>query len=153
MAFLQPNYIFIDLETLRLNPLSGTLNRFAKNDYRVPGTNHVIEKGTWIKLPMFAVQRDPEYYPDPEKFDPDRFDSSEIRKRHAMSWVPFGDGPRGCIAVRFAMMNVQIALTMLLKNFEILRCERTVESIVFNPKTPHLRPNERIVLRIQPISS
>lgn len=101
---------------------------------------------------MFAVQRDPQYFPDPEKFDPDRFDSSEIRKRHAMTWMPFGDGPRGCIAIRFAMMNMQIALTMLLKNYEILPCEKTVETINFIPKSPHLRPNERIILSIQPIS-
>lgn len=115
--------------------------------------NHVMEKGTWIKLPMFAVHRDSEYYQYPEKFDPDRFETSEAKKRHPMTWMAFGDGPRTCIAKRFALMNIQIALTMLLKDSEILCCERTVEPLKFNPKNPQLRPNEDIVLKIRQINS
>ena len=61
------------------------------------GTDQVIEKGTWIKVPVHAIHQDPTYYPEPEKFDPERFDSAEVKKRHPMTWLPFGDGPRGCI--------------------------------------------------------
>lgn len=43
-------------------------------------------------IPAFAIQRDPEYYPDPEKFDPERFSSEEFHKRDSMTWLPFGEG-------------------------------------------------------------
>lgn len=70
------------------------LNRIAKRNYTVPGTDIVIEKGTPIIIPAYAIQMDPEYYPNPEKFDPERFGSEEKKTRDPMTWLPFGDGPR-----------------------------------------------------------
>lgn len=81
-------------ETLRMHvpvPLSA---RKAKNDYRIPGTDVVIERGTKVAIPVQSIQLDPEYYPNPEKFDPERFSSDEKKKRDAMTWLAFGDGPR-----------------------------------------------------------
>lgn len=116
------------------------------------GTNHIIQKGTWIKIPVFAIHHDSEYYPEPSKFNPDRFESDEYRNRHLMTWIPFGEGPRSCIGLRFALMNLQIALTMLLRDFEILPCEKTPKSIAINPKKTLLFPNEDIILKIRPIN-
>lgn len=78
-------------ETLRKYPLSATVNRIAKNDYPIPGSDHVIEKGMWIKIPLLGIHHDPEYYPDPENFDPDRFSNENIKNRHPMTWLPFGN--------------------------------------------------------------
>lgn len=127
------------------------MNRFAKDDYQVPGTNQVIEKGTWIKLPMIAVQHDSEYYPNPEKFDPDRFASNEYRNRDAFTWLPFGDGPRGCIGIRFAMMTMVIAITILLKNYEISRCDKTPEKLNFCPEKTLLTSKDEVILKFRPI--
>lgn len=119
----------------------------------MPGTNHIIQKGTWIKIPVFAIHHDPEYYPEPDKFNPDRFDNHEYKNRHLMTWLPFGEGPRSCIGLRFALMIMQIALAMLLKDFEILPCNKTPKSITFNPKKTLLYPKDEIILKIRPIHS
>lgn len=50
-----------------------------------------------IGIPIFAIQRYPEYFPDPEKFDPERFNDENKHKIRPCSFIPFGSGPRNCI--------------------------------------------------------
>lgn len=126
------------------------MNRIAKNDYHV-SADLVIEKGTWIKVPIYGIHRDADIYQQPEEFDPNRFSSDEIKKRHSMSWLPFGDGPRSCIAIRFAMLEMQIALIVLLSSFEFSACSKTVASITFHPKHALLSPDRGIYLKLRPI--
>lgn len=70
------------------------MTRQTQNDYPVPGSDVVIEKGKTVLIPIHAIHHDPEYYPNPEKFDPDRFDAEEKSKRDTMTWLAFGSGPR-----------------------------------------------------------
>ena len=60
-------------------------------------TELVVEKGVPILLPVMGLQHDPKYFPDPEKFDPERFNEEEKQKRHPFCYLPFGEGPRICI--------------------------------------------------------
>lgn len=85
------------LETLRKYPPLLTLFREATQDYRVPDDTLVIEKGTKLLIPVYAIQHDYRYYPDPEMFDPERFTQEEKSKRPNGTYMPFGDGPRICI--------------------------------------------------------
>lgn len=133
---------FSILETLRKWSPVSNLYRKAKNDYPISGTNVVIKKGMDIQVPVYAIHHDPEYYPNPEKFDPSRFSNEEKCKRNPMQWLPFGDGPRNCIGLRFAQMQMRIALATLLNNFEFSFSSRTVlpleideESIFFSIKS------------------
>lgn len=73
-------------------------NRNTKNDYDVPVTDIVIEKETSILLPVYAIQTDAEYYPNPEQFNPNRFSKEEKQTRHPMTYLPFGDGRTICNA-------------------------------------------------------
>lgn len=125
------------------------MNRIAKNDYKVPETNNVIEKGTIVLIPNFAIQRDPEYYPDPEKFDPDRFENDEVQRRHAMAWLPFSEGPRNCIGLRFGMMQSRIGLITLLNNFEFSLSPKTNQPLEFVPKMFILTPEGGIHLKLR----
>ncbi|KAL5291884.1 hypothetical protein ACFFRR_010952 [Megaselia abdita] len=113
------------METLRKYSILQDLIRIAQKDYKVPGTNFVLEKGSRVMIPTDAIHYDPDIYPDPQKFDPERFDPEEIKKRHPMAWLPFGEGPRNCIGLRFGKMQTKIGLITLLRNFEFSKCEKT----------------------------
>jgi cytochrome P450 family 6 len=84
-------------ETLRKYPPLPLLTRKCVRDYKIPGTDLIIEKGTGILIPVLGIHYDKEYYPDPEKFDPERFTEENKKSRHHYAHLPFGEGPRICI--------------------------------------------------------
>lgn len=59
----------------------------------------IIEKGTRVLIPTYGIHHDSEYYPEPEKFDPDRFSATNKTSRLDCSFLPFGIGPRVCIGM------------------------------------------------------
>ena len=85
------------LETLRKYPPVALLTRKCNKDYRVPKSDIRLEKGIGVGIPVLALHMDPEYYPNPEKFDPERFSEENKNSRPAFTWLPFGEGPRLCI--------------------------------------------------------
>lgn len=70
-----------------------------------------------------------------------------------MTSLIFGEGPRSCIGIRFAMMEMKICLGILLANFEICVCSKTIDSIKINVKHPQLCPNDDVFLKLHPIKS
>ncbi|KRT83650.1 cytochrome P450 [Oryctes borbonicus] len=105
-------------ETLRKYPVASMIIRTCSEDYQIPFSNSTLEKGTLVLISALGLQRDPEYFPDPEKFDPDRFSNENESKIRPGTYLPFGDGPRICIGIRFGLMQVKICLISLLKGFE-----------------------------------
>jgi cytochrome P450 family 6 len=73
------------------------LNRECTRPYKIPGTDIVLEKGTLVLIPVTPLHYDPKYYPEPERFDPERFSEEEKLRRHHYVYLPFGEGPRICI--------------------------------------------------------
>ncbi|XP_055294932.1 cytochrome P450 6A1-like [Sitodiplosis mosellana] len=140
-------------ETLRKYPPFTTLRRMAQNDFKVPGTNIVIEKGVSVVVPVYAIQRDPELFPEPEKFSPERFTPEQVKNRHPMAWLAFGEGPRNCIALRFGMMQTRIGLITLLTKFEFSPCEKTLIPMVFSSSPIVLSPKDGLYLAIKPITT
>lgn len=84
-------------ETLRKYPPLGFLNRMAMQTYEVPNSNLILEKGTPVYIPMLGLHYDPEYFPDPDKFNPERFNEENKRNRPSCVYFPFGEGPHACI--------------------------------------------------------
>jgi cytochrome P450 family 6 len=82
---------------LRKYPPVPELNRICTKDYKVPGSNIVIKKDTKVWIPVLGLHRDPEFYPDPEKFDPERFSDDNKNQHRPYTFIPFGEGPRVCI--------------------------------------------------------
>lgn len=98
--------------------------------------------GTNLTLCPFFMHRNPEYFPDPEKFDPDRFLPEECAKRPAYSYIPFSGGPRSCLGVKFAMIELKMIASYLLRNFEMYTPDK-VDDIILLPNLT-LTPNRDI---------
>jgi cytochrome P450 len=104
-------------ETLRKwTPAAGVF-RIASKDVKIG--EYLVPKGTIVFASFFAIHLDPKIYPDPEKFDPERFTAEENVKRHAYAWLPFSVGPRSCIGSKFSMLEMKAVLAMLLHRFVI----------------------------------
>ncbi|XP_011704882.1 PREDICTED: probable cytochrome P450 6a13, partial [Wasmannia auropunctata] len=84
-------------ETIRKYPAIPILNRICTKEINLPTTNIRVPKGTSITIPILGLHLDPSIYPDPDKFDPERFNTEEIAKRHPYAYLPFGEGPHKCI--------------------------------------------------------
>jgi len=86
-------------ETLRKYPPLTFLMRQSTEAHTFDGTSVTIPKNQRIWIPIYAIQRDPDIYPEPDVFDPERFDEGIAQSRNAMFYLPFGDGPRNCIGI------------------------------------------------------
>lgn len=109
--------------------------------------NHVI----WI--PVFAIQRDAKYFPEPEKFDPDRFNEENKKLMKPFSFLPFGAGPRSCIGDRFAMLEAKTLFVHLLRNFEIIVVEKTKIPLTFGKEVINLDSEGGIYVGFKPINN
>ena len=117
-SLMKPSYLgqVID-ETLRKYPSAWILDRIALEDDEIEGVQ--IRKGDLIGLYVFGVHRNAKVWPDPEKFDPDRFSPNNKKNHQSYSFFPFGGGPRMCIGYHFAYMEMRIAITEFLKRFNL----------------------------------
>ncbi|XP_073813635.1 cytochrome P450 6a22-like [Musca autumnalis] len=119
-------------ETLRKHPVFPAGKRVCRRLYTFPN-GLTIEPDVDIIVPIYAIHHDPEIYTQPETFRPERFAEDERKGRHPMSYLPFGAGPRVCIAERFGMMQTMLGLAMLLHNFKFSPCDRTPERLKYDP--------------------
>ena len=126
--------------------------RKVKKDYLIPNTKYVIEKDTLVIIPVHAIHRDPEIYPNPDTFDPERFTTENIAARHPFAWLPFGEGPRNCIGLRFGMMQTRIGLATILNNFSVSPTSNTPIPMVFKTNSNVLSPEGGMHLRIESVS-
>jgi len=93
--------LLIVSEILRLYPAVVRLERKCAQDYRIPETNMVIPKGTYVGIAAAGIHRDEKYYPNPNQFDPERFNAENKAQRHQYAHMPFGHGPRNCIGTYY----------------------------------------------------
>ena len=84
-------------EALRMYPPLSILTRKCVKNYKVPDEDVIIEEGVLVIIPVLAIHYDENYYPEPEKFDPERFCDDNKKARHQYAHLPFGEGPRLCI--------------------------------------------------------
>ncbi|KAF5280488.1 hypothetical protein FQA39_LY18053 [Lamprigera yunnana] len=135
-ALHKMNYMdMVVSETLRKWPPLYQIDRVCTKDYIIEPVNNtekslLIKTGAQIMVPVVGIHRDPKYFPSPEKFDPERFSRENKDKIEPYSYLPFGLGPRICIASRFATMECKTLMFYLLSKFEIVPIEKTSIPIV-----------------------
>lgn len=135
--------------------------RISEQDYMIPGTKTLMEKGTQVVIPVLGIQRDPEIHENPLKFDPERFSPENMKKRHNFSSIAFGEGPRDCIGnlnyrdhinvefllccsfifsvffigKRFGMLQARLGIISILSKYEVSVCEKTSIPLEIDPKS------------------
>lgn len=127
------------------------MNRITAHDYPVPNTNLIIPSGTTVIIPIYAIHRDADIYPQPLTFDSTRFEGDKQKDRHPMAFMPFGGGPRYCIGDRFAMMQARVALVVFLSNFRFSLSYKMPNTFVWSKRHTFLTNEGGIWLNIQRI--
>lgn len=84
--------VYIVSEALRKHPPASNLIRVATKNYKVPNSHYTIPKGMMVLIPIYGIHHDPDYYENPEEFEPKRFTPEEVKMRPSCSFLPFGDG-------------------------------------------------------------
>ncbi|GBM30862.1 Cytochrome P450 3A8 [Araneus ventricosus] len=135
-------------ESMRLYPAVTRLERMTVSDCKLGNSGITVPKGMIVTIPIYALQRDPDLFPDPEKFDPDRFTPEERAKRDTCAYMPFGAGPRNCVGMRFALMEVKVCLAYVIANFKIMRCPETKVPLEFH-LGPGLLITKHLVLKLE----
>ncbi|WP_419994677.1 cytochrome P450 [Streptomyces boninensis] len=102
-------------EAMRLYPPGPYGAREATEEFRLG--DYTIPAGTTIFYPFWAVHMNPDHWPEPEVFNPDRFTPEASADRHRLAYIPFGVGPRSCEGAALAMVEATLVLAVLLKRF------------------------------------
>lgn len=128
-------------EALRLYPPVYIFGRDSRGEVSLSG--YELPSPTNVLTSPLALHRNPRLYPDPERFDPDRFRPEAEAARHRYAYLPFGAGPRICMGNHFAMMEAQLALAVMLRRFRF----ESLAADVPQP-TATLRPRGGVRVRI-----
>ena len=111
-------------ESLRMFPPAPRTTRECKHTCAV-SDDLIIEKEMDVTFPIFLLHRNPEYWPNPDKFDPERFNPNNEQSYPTFAYLPFGEGPRNCIGKRLALLEAKMTLVAILKELHFKRSADT----------------------------
>ncbi|OUR95385.1 hypothetical protein A9Q84_16245 [Halobacteriovorax marinus] len=131
-------------ETMRLYPPAWSFARRALEDDDILG--HQIKKGDVVSISPYLLHHDERYWEDPFIFNPMRFTREETEKRHPVSFLPFGLGPRACIGEKLSRMEMKMLLSTLIRNFRLIPSKK-VEVVMEQVLT--LRPLNGVHLSLE----
>ena len=104
-------------ETMRLYPAGWVVTRKALGDDRLG--EYFVPAGTEVYVSLYFIQRHPELWEEPDRFNPDRFRAESSKQRHRLATIPFSAGPRNCIGEHFARTEMQIHLSTIAKHLRL----------------------------------
>ncbi|KAL1398953.1 hypothetical protein pipiens_002299 [Culex pipiens pipiens] len=140
-------------ETLRRWAPFGLTNRACTKPYTIEdnnGTKVTIQVGDLIQIPIQSIHRDHRFYPNPYKFDPERFSEENKANINRSAFLPFGSGPRNCIGSRLALMQTKCFLYYTLANFELELCPKTDVPVKLNKRSVTLNTMSGFWFRMIP---
>ncbi|KAH8354947.1 hypothetical protein KR093_002666, partial [Drosophila rubida] len=142
-------------ETLRKYPIVGYAERECAQPSSgerftlAPHYDVELPTGTPVYISTIAIQRDERYWPEPEKFDPERFAAENRHSLNQDAYMPFGIGPRNCIGMRLGLLQTKLGLVHLLRNHRVRACEKTKKTIEFAAMAAVLIPKDEVFLKLE----
>ncbi|RXG71172.1 cytochrome P450 4c3 [Armadillidium vulgare] len=133
-------------ESLRLLPPVPLFVRNLTEDLTIDG--YIVPRGTDVAIFTYNLHRDPKHFPDPLKFQPERFFPEISAKRNPYAFVPFSAGPRNCIGQKFALMEEKVILSTFLRKYKVESLE-TMEDLKLTGDII-LRPVKEMKVKIFP---
>ncbi|XP_043259512.1 cytochrome P450 9e2-like [Colletes gigas] len=138
-------------EANRRYPLGLMLDRLCLKEFEIPPATPdskpiTIKPGVPVWIPIMAIHHDPKYYHEPLRFDPDRFLNGLPPPN---VYMPFGLGPRSCIANRFALMETKVALFYVLLRCNLEPCAKTTHPIIYQKKSFAMIPEGGFWLNVK----
>lgn len=109
-------------ESQRCFSALGFLGKVCTTEFELQGSdglNHRVKPGTEIAIPIFGLHKDPKYWDNPEIFDPERFNDENKQSIEKMAFLPFGEGPRICVGMRMAILQMKSCLATLMKDYKL----------------------------------
>ncbi|EDW60383.1 probable cytochrome P450 6w1 [Drosophila virilis] len=142
-------------ETLRKYPIVG----YAERECTQPATGErftlapysdlELPSGLPIYISSIGIHRDEQYWPEPEKYNPDRFAPENRDSLNMDAYMPFGIGPRNCIGMRLGLLQAKLGLVHLLRNYRVVKCDKTPKTIRFANFSAVITPKDEIFLKLQ----
>ncbi|XP_055679451.1 probable cytochrome P450 9f2 [Lutzomyia longipalpis] len=140
-------------ESMRKWPAAPFVDRVCNKEFKLEfdkGRYFDVPVETTFWIPIVAFHRDPQYFPDPEKFDPERFSDENKSSINPNTYLPFGVGPRNCIGSRFALMEVKSILFYLILNFSLEITDNTQVPIKLAKSLNSFQAENGIHLKLRP---
>lgn len=139
-------------EALRIWPQAPQVDRVCTKPTLIvdPDTGRRINLnvGDAVSIPIVGLQRDAKYFPEPMRFDPERFNEDNKKSIDANTYMPFGIGPRMCIGMRFAQLEIKTILFYFLKEFKLEPCAKSTIPLVLDPTTIQPEPKEGFWMKV-----
>ncbi|XP_053671436.1 probable cytochrome P450 28a5 [Anopheles nili] len=145
-------------ESMRIHPLIAVMAKRCTSDTTLVGPKDrkfVVKTGTTVVLPYYSISFDPNHFAEPHKYDPTRFSaenggSKAYRERGV--YFPFGEGPRMCLGMRFALAQVKRAIIEIVDHFSLSVSGKTIEPFEMDPAQFMLSPKGSIWIDFKPLA-
>uniref|UniRef100_R4G3N7 Putative cytochrome p450 cyp6ax1 protein n=1 Tax=Rhodnius prolixus TaxID=13249 RepID=R4G3N7_RHOPR len=138
-------------EALRIYSPAQMLIRSCTKQYTFINAEVTIAPGQALLIPSTVIHNDPSYYPEPKLYRPERFDPGH--KIPVCAYLPFGNGPRICIAMRFAILKMKFCIAILLRNYSISLSPKTKQPITISARHLLTAPNEKLYFNIRKLNN
>lgn len=125
-------------ESQRIMPMGGALTKVCTEETELKGSDGLVcrvQPGTEIIIPISGLQRDPAYWDNPEVFDPERFAPDRKNNIEKFTYLPFGEGPRICVGMRMALLQIKACLATILRKYSVELSPRTQMPLKIVPGT------------------
>ncbi|KAI4464078.1 cytochrome p450 [Holotrichia oblita] len=155
-ALLKMKYMdMVVSETLRKWPAGVITDRVCSKAFTIEAVNPSeepvhLKPGDIIFVPISAIQRDPKYFPNPDRFDPERFNDENKGNIQPYTYMPFGLGPRNCIGSRFAILETKTIFFSMLSKFNFVTIDKTQIPIKLSKKSFNVAGENGIWIGLEP---